>query len=95
MVGYGRKKYFSNFCHLIRVENEKCSEMSIQILKIRSKIEKKGVFLVKKFKYKTKSIDKGFPKINIRSQSGKVDFFHWVIFRRTATFSTKTGGSLD
>jgi hypothetical protein len=29
--------------------------------------------------------DMGFQKINMRSRSEKVDFFNWVIFRRTAT----------
>jgi hypothetical protein len=31
------------------------------------------------------NFDMGFQKINMRSWSEKVDFFHWVIFRRTAT----------
>jgi hypothetical protein len=32
MVWFGQKNVFSNFCYLIRVEHEKCSEMCVWIV---------------------------------------------------------------
>jgi hypothetical protein len=42
------EKNISNFCYLIRVEHEKCSEMCVWIVSFGQKIEKMGLLLVKK-----------------------------------------------
>jgi hypothetical protein len=44
MVGFGQKKLFLKFCYLIHVENEKCSEMCVWIVRFGQNLRKWDYF---------------------------------------------------
>ena len=44
MVGLEQKLFFLQLCYLIRVENEKCSEMCVWIVRFSQKLRKWDCF---------------------------------------------------